>query len=461
MRNKLAFLMNLNRLKKIYQGEKGIDISELESEFLSFSKHAENFSLKVKLPKFYIPHESEIKHLEEAISIFGLDKKILNGVDISGGFDYNQLRQLLFLSLGQHKADYSTTLRSYLNPLVEKIYDEVALMISEFSIHEVLTGKVMVKRGSVDLDKIDVFPERFRNGSYMLSVDLDTPNSSVKRFKDLSDLLDEVKKNPQKMLSNPKILESVKDAISLRERLGSLSRYSNPENQTISVHTNTYVSRNNEHTYFYLYDEKSNTNALVYFGEKPFEQGRFPSKLKVLEGEEYQHSLSKLVEMGFYGPSEAVLENRLDKLSRIYDNAKSHGNNMDVSHVVLSKTLGKLREAKDYFGRVLNVEMRKDYMLNQMPELLEFVAYPTTSDSILHELLPRLSWNKSLRQYHNTRQFIIDYNLAENEKRKEILKSVQSSILFNDQQNNDVNVWLYRNHEEFVKSEGLSFDLLR
>ena len=165
--------------------------------------------------------------------------------------------------------------------------------------------------------------------------------------------------------------------------------------------------------------------------------------------------------MGFYAPSEAILENRIKRLSQIYDDAKRHGNNMEIKHVALSETMDKLENLSEYFASVRNEEMRKKHVLRQMPELLELVVYPTLNDPILHELLPRLSWNEGLRAYHHTRQFIRLYEGAFNEDKEKMIKAITPSIIFNNQQNNDINSWLYLNHKEFCEANGINFELIK
>jgi len=41
-----------------------------------------------------------------------------------------------------------------------------------------------------------------------------------------------------------------------------------------------------------------------------------------------------------------------------------------------------------------------------------------------------------------------------------MLRELQSNIMFGNQQNNNVNVWLYQNHRDFCENAGVKFQLL-
>jgi len=85
------------------------------------------------------------------------------------------------------------------------------------------------------------------------------------------------------------------------------------------------------------------------------------------------------------------------------------------------------------------------------------MVYPSSDDPIIHELLPRISWNSSMRFYHNTTKFIEDFQKAGDDEKKDMLGKISSSINFNNQQNNDVNVWLYSQYREFCEKCGIEF----
>ena len=88
------------------------------------------------------------------------------------------------------------------------------------------------------------------------------------------------------------------------------------------------------------------------------------------------------------------------------------------------------------------------------------MIFPTTEDILSHELLSRLSWNENIRRYHDTKRFISIFEEDNTPYRIELLNGVVSNFLFNNQQNYDVNNWLYANHKEFCEKNSITFTVL-
>jgi hypothetical protein len=123
----------------------------------------------------------------------------------------------------------------------------------------------------------------------------------------------------------------------------------------------------------------------------------------------------------------------------------------------LVKSLGN---AEKYFQNVANNDMRMGYVLRQPDEILEFMVCPDDESPIIHELLPRLSWNKTMRNYHNAPAFIRKFEAENEQGRKKMLEEVYSSINFSNQQNNDVNLWLFKNYNKFCIESGVNFNVI-
>ncbi len=446
----------LQELKRARQENPSDKKSCLEEDFLFFSSQVSSRELAVRLPKLYPVKDEEKKHLSEALVSLGIKTGVPEAVDISGGFDYNNLDNFIFLGLGQLNADHFSRTRSFLNPLIEKIYSEGTKLLRDFTINDALVGKVDYFSGNLDLREVHIFPERFLSSAYQLRVTLETPNGTVRDFAELTDLFNEIEGNPKSgMLDTQKISRALKLGVDLRKRLGSLARYDRQE-KCFSIQTNSCVLFNSDSTYFYLYTP-SGENVLVYFGAP---LSNFPRDLILLDGDEHEKTLARLVELGVYLPSYAVLGQRIDDLGRIFDNAARAANtNIKATHPNIPGALDKLNAAKAYFERTENQQMRREYVISQPSELLEFMVCPVNEDPVLHELLPRISWNKSLRSYQNTSDFIRRFNEAGEPEKIKMLNEVVSSISFNNHQNNDVNCWLYNNHRDFCSSYGVKFNL--
>jgi len=450
----------LGMLGKIGKAKQGfVDTSKLEAEFLTFSSYVQNKELVVRAPKLYAVKGDEVEHMKEYLATTGATENP-PGIDISGSFDYGNLDKICLLSPQQLNAGHFSRTRSYLNPLIERIYIDGKNLIRDFAIHEALYGDVRCKRGNLDLREVHMFPKRFTPGPYTLSVNLDTTNQSVRKFHELTQTLEDFARNPKaSMLDKKKFDKTVTKAVELRTILGALSRY-HPRNPEFSVETGSCVLMKGDSTLFYLYNPVEEENVLVYFGKSPFGKKK-PKRLTILDGNESEKTLSKLVDLGIFVPSQAVLEHRIADMETLYEEAvRGAETSLEGSHPHFSKVIEKLRTISDYFRNVVNQGRRKDFVMNQPPELLEFVVCPFTDDPVFHELLPRTSWNKSLRQYNDTTSFIRDFQSSEEQMRARILEKVVSSIFFNFHQNQDTNVWLFNNHREFCEESGVRFNVV-
>jgi hypothetical protein len=453
MRRGLSFARRLNQLKNIQNKSNGLDVDAIQSEFLSLSSRSSNKVLKVKTPNLYVPKEEEREHLEEALALYDLNLNHVNGgVDISGGFNNEHLKHMIFLSSAQLQSEHINSKRSYLNPLIEEIYSKGLLLLRDFTIHNALTGEIKAHRGNLDLEEVFFPGNGFKSGPYALGIQLDSPENEVSDFMELKKEIAEMRKDPQNKLSDSKVLELAKTATCLKKIFGALTRYEIGDLE-FSVESNSYVRRSRSYKHFFLYNPDTNQNVLVYFGKKTFDDDCIPKDLEVLDGTQQQKTLHKLVKDGFYKPSEKLLEDRLNIFKNLATNTEG-GLTVGMKQLITG-----LEDIKAYFGRVLNPDMRIDYILNHSSDLLEFVSYPTQEEAIVHELLPMLSWNKNLRMYHHTNGFINSFTSTNLQGKSKLLTSVVSSILFDNFQNNDVNVWLYKNHKKIAEKSGIEFDV--
>lgn len=462
---KLDELKELYRLSQLARrGDTSINTTTLEDNFMAFSSYSPRRVLTVELPSMYELQGDEHQHVAAALASLGATNVALPGrVDFSGCFENSPLADsLIFFSLQQAEADHCRGFRSYLDPLLLEVYTNGTKLIRDFALHEAVVGKVKAARGSLDLQEINLFPERFTNGKYGLSVVLDTPTKTVEKFMKLHGSLEKFKANPKQSILDPKFVEKTTNkAIKLRRLLGSLSRYERPEEKSFAVYVDSCVVRTDDNKSFHLYAENSRKNVMVYFGEDPFSETSQPRELIVLDGNQYHHTLRKLTELGFYEASSAILEQRISDLRHLYDDAaRGKGRALNGSYSDFSSLIRELEKVETHFKSVINPQRRTKFALKQPAELLEFIVYPTTEDPIIHELLPRISWNKAIREYHNTDKFTADFLEGDTEKRQEMLRMATSNVVFSNQQNNDVNVWLYKNHKDFCVHQGVRFEVL-
>lgn len=459
MRYGLRELAELSRLKRVAGKTNGdLNTNKLEDDFLKFCESMPERTLTVHVPKLYNLKGKERENYKEALEKLEIDCGVPDKIDISGASDYLSMDACVaFVSSQQLRADHIWGGRSYLDNLLGEIYS--SRLLKDFTIHESVCGKVKCKRGDLDLKEIALFPEKFFAGPYELEVELDTPNNTVERFAKLQNELEEFRLMSKKSILNPeKVSAAAKEGIELRKIIGSLSRYQKSDN---NFHVQTYSCflREEKSSLFYLYAPARNQNIMVYFGENPFENV-MPRNITIIKGEDYQKALTKLVEMGIYEPSADILDKRLKDLEDIQDSV-TRGTRKIVKgeHFDFEKLIYSLKEAKNYFREVANPEMRQRYTAKLPPSIIEFMVYPRSDDPIIHELLPRISWNGPVRKYHNTREFMSEFGEADDEGKREILKEVQSNLMFSNQQNNNVNLWLYQNHKQFCLDEGLQFQI--
>lgn len=82
---------------------------------------------------------------------------------------------------------------------------------------------------------------------------------------------------------------------------------------------------------------------------------------------------------------------------------------------------------------------------------------PAQDHIVLHQLLPRLSWNPHICLYHNTEEF--QEVFSQSADQIELLQKTTNNLIFSHQQNNDVNDWLYKNHRKTCEKAGISFEI--
>jgi len=467
MKDNSAFLTDLQVLKAISQKRRlHIDVSRLEKDFLAFSSLCENKKLKVRNPQLYRLRGEEIKHFVDAAKSLNLDvSTIPDGIGLAGDFKFtNEKNFIISLAPSQIMADVYSGSRLNLLPLVERVYTSGAAVIRDFAIHEALVGEVKCKRGDLLLTEVHLFPERFKTGNYTMGVNIDTPNKTIASFKELSDLLLHAKENPKTfLLDEAKVKEATRKAIELRNRIGALSRFDLPASTEFNVETNSCFLRNNGNSYYFLYSPQKDKNALVFYGDYLFRSEKeAPLDLLTINGDDFQHSLVKLLELGFYEPSLAVLEQRINDFSSLYEGlSRKSQKQISGEYPDFELLVNDLRQAKEYFNLVLNNDLRRKYIVEQPAELAEFMVCPAYKDPILLQLLNRLSWNKALRGYQNTERFIKSFSNADEEERQKLLNAATENLLFNYQQNNDVNRWLYENHKDFCSRSGIEFEITK
>lgn len=458
-------LRKLWKLKQLSLGRTSwLNTNNLEKDFLSFSSLCNNRMLTVRPPKFYSLRGEEYDQFADVLKALNVNQVIPpDMVDISGMFDYSLNQDaVVFISPQQIHADHLSMYRSCLNPLIEKVYIEGNQLLKDFALHEALFGKVICKRGDLNVRETHLFPNKFTPGPYVLTTELETPNNTVKDFISLTDLIQDFFAHPKENILSPqKINEAAEKSIALRKNLGSLSRYATPKTQTFSVQTNSYVYIGIENDLFFLYSPENDKNVLVYFGKSQFAKETKVDNLTILMGKERHKTLHDLVELGFFKFSPLILDKRIEELTQLYERAtRAADKSLVEEHPTYERLIQELKKIKNYYKEIINPTMVKNYALTLPPELLEFIVYPTTDDPVIHSLLPRVSWNKALRLYHNTPKFIDKFKLADEETMRSMLRSISSNIIFSHQQNNDVNYWLYKNYRQICAQEKIEFKIL-
>ncbi len=454
----LRDLQDLYRLREILNERQGLDTNGLERDFLAFASCAGRQSLTVHPPRLYAPEGDEAAHLREALAWLGHAGEMPAAIDISGAFDRSPLDGMVLLSGRQLDADHIGPSRSYLNPLLERIYADISTL-TEFTVHEALVSRIACRRGELELREASIFPDRFSPGRYTLEVSLDTPSGTIRRLQGVHSLLEKMAREPCTTLLDPTKAEgAVDEALSLRSRLGALSRYTLPKEQRFSVETDSCVFDTADTDLFYLYAPATATNILVHFGEQPFKQ-RKPGCLTILDGGQHEYTLAELVRLGVYAPSIPVLTRRIKTLQQLQDGMARASGGAASGMSELQKLIGNLEKANEYMRGVVNEDMRREYVSRLSPELLEFMVCPASQDPVIHDLLPRLSWNAAVRRYSDTDRFMREFGEAGEERRAEMLKEAMANLSFTNQQNVSVNNWLYRNHQDFCSKSGITFDV--
>jgi hypothetical protein len=290
-------------------------------------------------------------------------------------------------------------------------------------------------------------------------VELHTSNNTLDKICELDKLGKELKRNPEKNISDPKFLKKIVDlSTNLREVIGPPARYSVPKKKSIESNVNSCIVDYHGTKVYFLYEPQTNENVAVYFGRDIFNSGR-PRNLIVLNGEEYQDTLSRLLSLEMFKYSKNILNKKITVMRRMRDKAMrvSDDGKIDETYV---NFLDSLESAESELSKIKNQSYLKKRLLSVEPELVEFMIYPAKEDPVVHELMNKLSWNSSLRRYHNTSLFISDFENADDEEKKYMLNEVQSNLLFNNQQNNDVNLWLYSTHHDFCDENKIKFNLI-
>ena len=460
--SRLRELQRLTKIKEAIDNSQGKkDTSGLEKDFLSFAGYVPHRSLSVHLPKLYVLDTEQKKQLEQAYIAIRKESSLLpNAIDISGSTNpLEPTEHVVILSPNQLEADHITSLNSYLNPLLEKIYSNAALLLRDFTIHEAVIGTVQIKRGDLLLSETKIFPERFLPGAYTVSTVLDTSTNTIQKFREISSAFG-IEKPEELLLDQKKLAKITTIATDLRKKIGSLSRYTCPENQEILVETDTCILRTILGTEYYLYVPEERRNIVVSFLKNALQTKKPHQHLIELDGKSHEHTLAKLVELGVYVPSPAILDDRITHLENLYDQAsRNAGISLQEDHPEFMNLLNGLKSARTYFQEVVNKEKRKEYASRISPELLEFMICPKIDDPLVYELLPRLSWNRTIRTYHNVRKFIKLFTDGDEVKKKEMLHNVFANMLFQHQQNNTVNTYLFQHYKQFCVDEGVSFTL--
>ncbi|GEM_PF-4240886 len=461
MRDIIDELTEIHRLRQLARGEGPVSVRALEAEYIGFSGRIPDRALAVRLPRLYELHGDESTHLELALKALGITAtEVPAAVDISGAFGTEIGAAVIFLSMQQLDADHHSYSRSRLNPLIQAAYANGSRLISDFSIHEAIMGRVECMRGDLRLDEVHLFPQRFQPGAYQLSVTLDTPKRTITELMGLEKALESIEASPKLLLERGRVMAVAEKAVQLRTSLGSLSRYQAPEQNTFTAETNSYTLKAGEATLYYLYSPSQRQNIVVVFGQSPFREA--PREIMVLDGQDAQQTLKGLLERGVFGVSVPVLEQRIAGLEAAYESlVRAEGIETQSHYPNFSSLVSELSRIKERLSSISSESARRQYALRLPADMLEFIVYPDTRDPVVHELLPRLSQNRAVRAYNDTERFMAMFEGADAQGRASMLRGVQQNILFRDQQNNDVNVQLYQRHRQFCEDVGVKFEVVK
>ncbi len=456
--NILAELRKLRELKELAATQRGeLSISQLEQEFLRLAELCKPSSLEVKNPSLYPLPGIEQVHVREALKSRGIESNP-DFIDATGDFPEAPDDLMIIVSPTQVESEFLDEKREFLLPLLQNVFIEGYDLISGFGIHEALVGNIKLTRDGLNLREAHIFPRRFTRGPYNLSVTLDSPHHTVQRYTTLTDNLEKLVKEPKKRVLDPAFFTRIsKESFALRERLGLLSRYSVPSGNSYEAVSNS-VYLENCSDLFYLYVPEKNQNYVVHFGKNPF--NIIPSELHVIDGRDGEVALSTLLRAGVYDVSSDILDSRIESMEKVQEEATRKSQTaLGAAQFQYNKLLRSLKDASREVKNLRNTEIRRDWAARLDPAVLEFMLYPTTDDPIARQLIPRLSWDPVIREYHDTKGFKDKFLNSKDDLRVELVQDIVQHMRFANHQNNMVNRWLYQEHRELCESSGIIFSV--
>jgi hypothetical protein len=450
--SRLDYVRDLYRLRQIAEGGLDeLDTSRLEAEIAAAARGRDTV-LEIGPGQHYALRGEEVDHYAEATGRHSAPRFIDDGGWCAED-PLDDAERLVVVSPRQRTGRLAARFAP-LRPLLDEVYRRGAILLEDFTIHEALCGRVTASRGQLPLGDLPLFPRRFAPGPYRLAVTLDTPRRTVARFGEVMQALDALRAEPTGVLDLEGVEALAADALELRRRIGALSRYRLPGTASFAVEVPACVVHTARGAWYLLYSAEHHRNVLVHFGGSPFAGGGEPPGLLVLDGDQREQVLSRLLELDLLVPAPVPeIERRVAAMTALVRGGS--GPDGLSAKAALGDALAALERLRDGLAGAHN---RSRYLRGQAPEaLLDLAVAPAAGDPVAGLLLPRLSWHQPTRRYHDTAGFIRRFQRVDDDGRRELLGTLRGCLALGSPQNRAVNAWLHHHHRGLCGEAGLAF----
>lgn len=448
------------------------------------------------LPSLYSITGNQVRIYQEALDFLGQSVKLDTSqeylIDRTGfcpalvlnndvPFNYME-NNFIVVSLEQSNAETINPKYSFLERLMDGVFNEFSDTITTFTRSEPVIGKIsnaVIEKG---VEKFLLDKAYKDKNAVDIDVSIRTPTDAIKNLGVLMNGISNIEKVPETVTNSSLVAELYNTASALKDEHKKLSDLILPKSEILNSEVSSFKYYDKDMSLYYF---RTDNPVFIFFASTPelakSIEDCFEPEYTILNGTDSSRLINNLLDIRMVDYLAEFVEYIRDSSapkqasSSLFSGLKAMTDKNtsdlpkewhDLNDVA---TVLRLGNPSDIGGRIKNYEvlgstsdlenMRGQYIRSLAADIKNKIIFPRneSEDKLTCDLISRCSPSDALNTYRDTLKFIDYFSKLEEGQKADMIKEVDKQMCFENQNNLLVNIWLNSNYSDLCTSAGVSF----
>jgi hypothetical protein len=383
-------------------------------------------------------------------------------------------QNFVICSLAQADASLINDRFSFLDSLLTTVQQEYASTIGSFTRAEAVIGTVGNSITELGIERFLREQAYEQPGAVDVGVSIRTPTDAITKLRTLANGIKEIVSTPETLTGRREELYDL--SVQLKTKHKKLSDLQLPANDSSVYAMSSFWYGDSQIEMFYF---KKGKPLFIVFAQEDMED-IFDNEFIILNGNNRSRLINNMMDLQFidylvefaetvrdsYAPaSRGILAGLKSLAGKSSSNlpAEWHALNDVVTTLrcaEVPQVIAKIPPEYEFHGNSKDLEnVRGQYIRSLDADLKSRIIFPKSEkeDKLVCDLISRCNPSEAMRNYRSTNTFIEYFAQLDEPGRIETLRTINSTMRFESQNNPLANMWLQSKYADTCKAAGIKF----